>query len=189
MPSKLSQRTVYLVTAAIVAAMIGGFALADMSLGATNTSYQGSQTTTVMQVSGISYVSTNVSMVQTGATFGGCTTLTSPCDVHLSGYTLCVGGFAGFTTCTAGDFVEQVTLLVSQTVQFPAPAFGATPSGAVALTVDVTGSPGVVTGTTTYFFESALPPATSPEFIVLDFDVGTPSLLGSVTAITVIATA
>lgn len=189
MLSKLSQRTVYLVTAAIVAAMVGGFALADMSLGATNTSYQGSQSTTVMPVSGLSYVSTNVSMVPTGATFGGCTVLATPCDVHASGYTLCVGGFAGFTTCAVGNFVEQVTLLVSQTVQFPASAFGATPPGAVALSVYVTGSPGVVAGATTYFFESVLPPATSPEFIVLDFDVGGPSGLGAVTAITVIATA
>jgi len=190
MTSKLSQRTVYLVTAAIVVAMVGGFALADMSLGATNTSYQGSQTTTIMQVSGISYVSTNISMVQSAAVPGvACTALASPCDVHASGYFLCVGGFAGYTTCAAGHFVEQITLLVSQTVQFPPSAFGPTPSGAVALTVDVTGSPGVVTSTTTYFVESALPPAVSPEFIVLDFDVGTPTLAGGVTSITVIATA
>jgi hypothetical protein len=195
MNSRTSQRTVYLVTAAIVASMVGGFALANITLsGGTNTSYQGSQTTTISPVSGLTWLSTNLSVVPTATTFSGpCLSLKSPCDVDLTGYILCLGGFPTSASCNAGDFVEQVNLSISNVVHFPASAYGPTPTGAVALSIYVTGTPigqssGTFAGLTTYFVESVLP--ATPEVLTLDFDIGViPTGPGAVTAISVIATA
>ncbi|HEY1198477.1 MAG TPA: hypothetical protein VGG32_07100 [Thermoplasmata archaeon] len=194
MSSRMSQRSVYLVTAAIVASMVGGFALAQMSIGGTNTSYQGSQTTTVQAVPGLTWLSTNLTAIPSALLFSAnsCRTLGTPCDVASTGYTLCVGGLTGSTLCNAGDFVEQVNLSISNSVDFPASTFGATPTSAVTLTVYVTGtpvgfSPGVFVGFTCYFQESVLPG--SPEVLTLDFDIGTTTAgPGGVTAVSVIAT-
>jgi hypothetical protein len=193
MSSRTSQRTVYLVTAAIVASMVGGFALADMSIGATNTSYQGSQTTTVTTVSGLTWRSTNLSAVQSDLPLtSGCRTLGTPCNVATTGYALCVGGFPTTILCNSGDFVEQVNLSISSLVDFPGGTFGAAPTSAVQLTLYVTGTPvggtfGTVAGVTCYFTESALP--STNEILTLDFDIGaTPAGPGSVTAVSVIAT-
>jgi hypothetical protein len=190
MAPRTAQRTVYLVTAVIVASMVGGFALATMTLGGTNTSYQGSQTTTVKSVAGLTWLYTNVSVVPgTAAVTNPCTVLASACDVTSASHTICAGGFPGLT-CDASDFVENVTLLVG-----PA-AFPVLSPSAVALTVYVTGTPvgghaGTFAGPTCYFTETAAPGA--PEYIVLDFDIGTSGTItpgpGSVTSISVIVTA
>jgi hypothetical protein len=110
-----------------------------------------------------------------------------------TGYILCVGGFPTSASCNAGDFVEQVNFSISNVVKFPASAYGATPTGAVALSIYVTGTPigsssGTFAGLATYFVESVLP--TLPEVLTLDFDIGViPTGPGAVTAISVIATA
>lgn len=188
MSSRTSQRTVYLVTAAIVASMVGGFALADMTLGGgTNTSYQGSQTTTVSPMPGLTWLYTNVSVVAgtTGSSLPNtCTVLLTACDVSSTGITACVGSFSG-SACSAGDFAENVTLSVNITIAFP---------GTVALTMYVTGTPfgasvpGTFTGPTSYFAESTGHPSVA-ENIVLVFDIGTISHgPGAVTSVSVIAT-
>jgi hypothetical protein len=167
--------------------MVGGFALADLSLqGGTNSVSQGSQTTTVSSVTGLTYVSTNLSELGgTTSVTNPCTLPGVPCNAHSSGWTVCVGGFTGSTGCAAGDFVEQVNLSVSTSTNFPA--------GTVALTVYVTGAPfggtaSTFTGTTSYFNEPLGHP-TAPEFIVLDFDTGTPpNGPGAVKSVSVIAT-
>jgi len=182
MSSRTSQRTVYLVTAAIVVAMVGGFALADMSLGGTNNSYQGSQTTTVSAVAGLTWLNTTLAVNNnTAPSFSVCTLL-APCHLSTSGYTVCAGGFPTLA-CAQGDFVEQVIISVSTVTPIP--------TGAVELTVFVTGTPfggstaGTYAGPILYFTEG-LPPGAA-ENIVLDFDVGA-AAPGTVTSVSVIAT-
>jgi len=184
MVSRTRQRTVYLVTAVIVASMIGGFALATMSLGGVSQSYQGSQTTTVTPIQGLTWLYTNLSEVAgSSAVPTQCTHLATSCNVATSGYTVCAGSFNA-SLCDPNDFVEQVTLSVSSSVPFP---------GTVALTVYVSGTPiggsfSTFVGPTLYFSESALPSAT--ETVVLDFDIGaTPTGPGAVTSVSVIGTA
>ncbi len=195
MSSRTSQRTVYLVTAAIVASMVGGFALADMSLGTVNNSYQGSQTTTVAPMQGLTYVSTQI--VAVGGASGSsisntlCRPLTSVCDVTSgSGLTICAGTYTG-SACVAGDFVEQVNLTTIVAEAFPA----LSPS-AVAVTLYVTGTPnigansgtlGTYTGLTFYFSETAGP--TAAQTLTFDFDVGgMPLGPGGVNSISVLVT-
>jgi hypothetical protein len=172
MASKVTQRTVYLVTGIIVASLIGGFAVATMSLqGAPNTTYQGSHTTNVQSIPGLTWTYTNVSVVATngfGSVFSTCNSLQTACDITSASATFCAGGFVGSTTCAVSDYVEQVNLTVSDTVALP---------GTVALTLYVTGTPVggssavTVTGATFYFLETVVP--SSPQTILLDFDIGT----------------
>ncbi len=192
MRARTSQRTVYLVTAAIVAAMVGGFAIASMSIGSTNTSYQGSQTTTVSAVPGLTWLNTTLSEINvTAPGFTDCTTA-GACIVATAlgtptGYTICAGEFPGLD-CAAGDFVEQVVIAVSTSIPFPA--------STVALTVFLTGTPvglseGTYAGPTSYFSElgaTPTPPSTAVN-IVLDFDIGTTVHgPGGVASVSVIAT-
>lgn len=179
MSSRMSQRSVYLVTAAIVASMVGGFALAQMSIGGTNTSYQGSQTTTVSAVPGLTWLNTTLSEVNaTAPAFTSCP-VTAACNVSTSGYTVCAGGFTGLLTCGQGHFVEQVVISVSTSIPFT--------TSSVALTMYVTGASGTVVGPISYFTEGfPITPPTSAENIVLDFDIGA-SAPGAVTAVTVLA--
>jgi hypothetical protein len=182
---KVRQRTVYWVTAGLVACMISGFAMATVfSTGGSNTTYQGSQTTTVDAVTGLQYSSTNLMELASATGPAGCSS-GSPCNVATAGVTVCTGGFTGSTSCAAQDFVQQVNLTTIASTQFP---------GTVQLTLFVTGTPAGGSGTTTvatssfYFTESAAP--SSPTTITLDFDVGTSTTgPGTVTSVTVTANA
>lgn len=185
MSSKISQRAVYLVTGVIVASMVGGFALATMSLsGATNASHQGSQTTTVSSVAGLTWNYTNVSVVGgAAAVTNPCEVLTSACVVTSTSYTICAGAFSDLLTCSPGDFVEQVTLTTVRGTAFPA---------TVALTVYVTGTPIGGSGLTTFAGPTAYFTDTAPlvtTYIVLDFDIGTSGTgPGAVSSVSVVAT-
>jgi len=193
MVSRISQRAVYLVTAVIVASMVGGFALASMTLNAgVNHSYQGSQTTLVGAVPGLTWVATDVNVVPTngwGSTFTACAPIANICDVTTSGYTVCAGGFTGALTCAPSDYIEQVNLTVSTSVAFP--------TLPVTLTVYVTGmpvgatTPSTFVGVTVYFTEGSTtptPPAAS-ESILLDYDIGVAATgPGAVSVVSVLAT-
>lgn len=196
MASRMSQRTVYVLTAVIVASMVAGFTVADLSLnGSVNTSNQGSQTTLVLSVPGLTWVGTNLTVIPSSG-FGSqatvCTPSTAPCEVTAAsapGYMVCAGGFPGSVGCAASDFVEQVNLLVSPTRAFPLLP--------IALTVYVTGSPvgSVATstwaGNTSYFDEgtvSAVAPGVT-ESILIDFDIGMADTgPGSISVISLVAT-
>jgi hypothetical protein len=153
-----------------------------MTLGGTNNSYQGSQTTTVSAVSGLTWLNTTLAVINTTApAFTSCP-ITTACDLTTSGYTVCAGGFTGALVCGNGDFVEQITISVSTTFKLP--------TSSVSLTVYVTGASGTVAGPISYFTEGS--PITAPstaENIVLDFDIGTEATgPGAVTSVSVIAT-
>ena len=183
MSSRVSQRTVYVVTAAIVASMIGGFALASISTGGTNTSYQGSQTTTVTAVPGITYVSTQ--LIQVTSSIGPFTTCShaAPCSVTTTGAIDCAGGFVGSTTCAVSDYAEQVNLTTVAGTAFV---------GTLTLTVYATGTPvgGSLTTVAGIPFDyTQISSSNSPTTISILFDVGSASSgPGTVQTISVIAT-
>jgi hypothetical protein len=187
MASKVSQRAVYLVTAAIVVAMVGGFALATMALGGTSTSYQGSQTTTVSSLPGLTWDFTAPTEVNVTTPFAvPCgSSAAAACDVTTVGKTVCAGSF-GVSMCAQGDFIEEVNL----TTVTATPFFGSSYPVIVSLTVSVTGTPfggtqGTYEGSPIYFTETA---SNTAVYIALDFDVGViPNGPGSVTSISVIA--
>ena len=180
---RVRQKTVYLVTAGLVACMIAGFAMAQFSTGGVNKAQQGSQTTTVEPIAGLTFVSTNLTELSSSPT-STCTSST-PCDLSTGSYASCVGGFSSTLTCSVTDFVEQVNLTTTST---------ALPSNVnVELTVFVTGTPtGASSPVTiacpgTYYNEpTGLP--TSPSVITLDFDIGSVASggPGSITSVTVI---
>jgi len=173
--------------------MIGGFALAQIQLGQTNNSYQGSHTTNVTPLPGLTWLYTNISAVDHTVVFTPpCEKLTSACDVTGNPALLCVGSYSA-SLCAAGDFVEQVSLTtVAGTAFYASGTFPIT----VALTVYVTGTPvngpdngifGTYTGPTFYLTETAAP--VNAENVVLDFDVGLSSTgPGGVTSVSVVVT-
>jgi len=183
MRKRITQRTVYLVTAALALAMIGGFTMAILTTGQTNTSYQGSQTTTVSSVTGLSYVSTQLVELSSAVTSTTCTSGT-PCSVTSAGATDCAGGFTGSTTCAGNDYVELLDLTTVASTAFPG-------AGTVALTVYVTGTPvggsaATFSGTTFYYSQASS--RNTAQTIVIDFDIGTASSgPGTVATVTVIA--
>ena len=180
MSSRMSQRVVYMATAAIVAAMVGGFALAQMSIGQTNVSYQGSQTTTVAPIQGLTYISTDLVELSASLTSTVCTS-GSPCSVSTADATDCAGGFTGSTGCVATDYVEQVLIHTDANTAFV---------GTVTLTIYVSGSPvggsfATFTGTSFYYTQTSTTNAVHS--IVIDFDIGTESSgPGAVATVTVI---
>jgi len=195
MKSKTSQRTVYLVTAVIVASMISGFALATLSLGGTSNSYQGSQTTTVTPLPGLTWQFTALSQVNvsTVLTTGCGSTASNPCNVYSAPAMICTGNYpyAGAVKgCPSGDFIEQVNL----TTILGTPFFGGTYPATVGLTVAVTGTPfgdvGIATyvAPTVWFTETAVG-TNAAENIALLFDIGAmPNGPGSVDSVSVLAT-
>lgn len=189
MGSKVSQRVVYLVTAAIVASMVAGFSIAQFQLGQTNTSYQGSQTTTVTSLPGLTWSYTELSEVNasTVITTGCGASATTACDVTNAGMTVCAGNYDG-DACSPGDFIEQVNLTTVASTSFN----GSTHFPVnVTLTVLVTGTPlhgtpGTYAGIPFYFKETGTNRAVN---IALDFDIGViPNGPGSVTSVSVLAT-
>jgi hypothetical protein len=165
MSRKLTQRTVYLATAVIVASMVGGFALAQLSTGGVNTSYQGSQTTTVTPVQGISYVSTD--LVELTSTISSTTcSLSTPCSVTSAGAVDCAGGFTGSTGCAATDYAEEVNLTTVANTAFV---------GTVTLTVYVTGTPvggALQTFAGVPFHYTQTSGTNSAQSIIIYFDIG-----------------
>lgn len=181
--ARVRQRTVYWVTAALVACMIGGYTMAALTTGGVNTTQQGSQTTTVIPIAGLSWVSTNLTEIVTAPT-NACNSLPA-CDLSTASYNTCVGGFAGTTSCAQTDYAELITLETNS---------AAIPIGHYAqLTVFVTGTPvnGVTTTVATspvYYQESTGSPSPTTYDIYLYFDIGSVALGGPgyVTSVTVI---
>ena len=173
---RASRRLLYATTAAVVLAMVGGFALANVSLGGTNTVSQGSQSTTVSAVAGLTWTSTQL-IELTAAPTGTTCTNTTPCTVTTLGASDCAGGFTGSTTCATGDYVEEVSLTTVANTAF---------AGTVKITLYVTGS-STAAGATFYYTQAAT--TNAAQTIVQDFDIGTISTgPAAVTSVTVIAT-
>lgn len=158
--------------------------MAAFSTGGINQTQQGSQTTTVGPIQGLTWVSTNLTEL-TAPNLVACPS-SGPCDLSVGSYASCVGGFSPSLTCASTDFVEQINLTTVIGVSLPAPP------EMVQLTVFVTGtpigdtSPITVACLSTYYEESTGSPV-SLHTLALDFDVGSittgPGLVTSVTVI------
>ena len=170
--SNWKRRAYYGATIATMIALTAGFALATVNLGQTNTSYQGSQTTTVSGVAGVTYVSTDLG-VSSGVSSTTCTS-GSPCTVTSSGATDCVSG-----TCASSDYIETITLTTTAGTAF---------AGTVEITVYVTAAGVTTPGATRYYLQPS--GSNTAQSIVQVFDIGT-VVTGpeAVTSVTVIATA
>lgn len=182
---RTQRRVIYATMGLTVLALVGGFAAATLTLGGpTATVQQGSQTTTVTGVTGLSYTSTALVEV-TSAPSGACgSSAASSCDVSATGVASCVGGLAGSTTCAVGDWVEQVSLTTIMDTAFTGNAGGI--GHTVEITVYVVTGAGTTAGTSLYYVQTSGSNSAVP--IVQDFDIGT-SANGpaAVTTVTVIA--
>jgi len=175
---RTTRRAIYAATALTVLTFVGGFAMATIPLGGANTSFQGSQTTTVSNVVGLSYTSTILTNLGgTGVTNTTCSSGT-PCSVTSTGATDCAGGVAGHTLCAAGDFVEQVTLTTTASTAF---------SGTLKITLYVSTGAGTDTGITYYYTQTST--SNTAQTIVQDFDTGSSSTgPAGVTAVSAVIT-
>ena len=177
---KTQRKVVYAAMGLAVLAMTSGYALADLSLGNAGTpAQQGSQTTQITAVAGLSYSETELTMMPNGFTnTTGCAT--SPgCSVATASVTTCVGLTGGSSSaCAQGDFAEVVVLTTAPSTPF---------SGTVTVTMSVSTALGTSTGVPQYYTNAG---GTSAETISLYFDIGTAA--GgpeAITSVTVVATA
>jgi len=175
MRMETTRRAIYATMAVTVFALVGGFAMASIGLGQTNTSYQGSQTTTISSVTGLSWTSTM--LVELGSAVSNTTCSSgSPCSVTSVAATDCSGGVAGHPGCGAGDFVEQVILTTTANTPFPS---------TLKITLYVSTGSGTDIGTTFYYTQTSS--SNSAVTITQDFDVGSNSSgPGSVTSVSVV---
>lgn len=169
------RKAYYVATIAAMVALTAGFALATFGLGGTNTVFQGSQTTTVSSVAGLTWSDTKIVELGSAIASSACTTQGSPCSLTTSGATECAGG-AG--ACAANDFVEQVT--ISTVV---GTAIAANP---LSLTMYIVIGGATSTGTTYYYSQTST--SNTLETVIIDYDIGTQaSGPGVVTSVSVIA--
>jgi hypothetical protein len=173
---KAQRKAIYAAMGLTVLALSGGFAIANFSMGATNTSLQGSQTTTIGSIPGLAWNATDLG-VQGPTSFSSCGSSASPCIVTSANKTVCAGTINVANQCTESDFIENITLSTSVGV-----AFGHT----VGVTVYVTVSGTTHVGATVYFNDTA-PSHTT--FMWLDFDVeaaaGGPAQVTSVSVVAI----
>ena len=175
---KTQRKVVYAAMGLAVLAMTSGYALADLSLGNAGTpAQQGSETTQITSVAGLTYSETALTMISGFTNDTGCAT--SPgCSVASASVTTCVGLTGGSTSaCASGDFAEVVVLTTAPSTPF---------SGTVTVTMSVSTALGTTIGAPQYYTNAG----GTAQSISLYFDIGTAA--GgpeSITSVTVVATA
>jgi hypothetical protein len=172
---KAQRRAIYVAMGLTVLALIGGYALATLGLGQTNSVQQGSHTTTIRPVTGLSWDSTTLVGLEVAVTNSSCSP--SPgCDVTSTQATDCAGGVPGSAGCLNGDFVEQVVLNTTA---------GTNLTGVVNITLYVTANGTTYTGLSFYYHDSS---GNLRELITQDFGIGNATTGPTpVSAVTVIA--
>lgn len=171
---KTQRRAIYAAMGLTVLALTGGFALATVSIGSVHTSQQGSDTTNVQGVAGLSYSSAML-VVSNGSPVintTGCTQAV-PCVVTHSDSVMCVGGTGASTNCAIGEFVEQITLTTTA---------GTPLSGELSLVVYLGDGVSIFTGATLHYTDAA---GNTQQSIVQDFDLG--PVTGTPTAVSTVS--
>jgi hypothetical protein len=168
MSSRMPQRAVYLVTAALVAAMVGGFALASFTYSAQQNTQQGQQNVVISPISQLTYLSTSLENSLSSLAVAS-TSSSTPSSVGTTAATYCISAAA----CTAIDD--------SETIDFTVAANGGSSAYTFHLTISVD-SGGVTTSTTTYYTEAASATAST---LTLYYDLGSASP-GVVTSVNII---
>ncbi len=167
-----AQRTViYVAMGLTMAALVGGYAAADLQMGSTNSQQQGTHTTSFEPITGATWTSTSLQEVVSTPVYTNCET--AVCDVTSTSTTSCVGGVAGATACAAGDWVEDVTLSTVTDVNF-------THEVVFTLYVNVNGT--LFESAASYYDDSS---GNSAQSISLLFGVGA-AVPGNVTAVTIV---
>ncbi len=175
---RVPRRTVYAVTGLALLALISGYALATLTLAPSIGVQQGSQTSTISSVVGLTFNGTQLVDLANAVANRTCSS-TDPCSVESQNATDCAGGVSGATGCVAGDWVEEVSLETSASQRFTAS------NAEVCLTVDVVVNGTTETGTTFCYTNAA--PAFA-ESIEIFYGVGAPSASPeSVSSVTVVA--
>ncbi len=175
---KAQRRAIYAAMGLTVLALIGGFTLASLSLGGpASSSEQGSHTTDVTGVQGLSWTATDLNMTAGAVTNTSGCAASSGCDVSTQSAVVCAGSTHTGPWCNASDFVEQVVLTTT---------FHQSLGGVANITLFLVTSTESYAGETFYFTDSS---TNSIETITLDFDIGTASSgPASVTDVTVVVT-
>jgi hypothetical protein len=175
---KTQRKAIYVAMGLTVLALVGGYTAANLAIGgSTNSAQQGSHTTNIGQVTGLSWNGTAPTMFESTLTnTSGCASEPG-CAVSSSAATVCAGSTHAGTWCAAGDFGEEVVL--NTTANSP---FAHDPMN---ITIYVTVGSTVYTGETFYFTDSG---SNARELITICFDTGTASAgPAPVSDITVIA--
>lgn len=175
---RTQRKAIYAAMGLTVLALTSGFALASVSLGSSPvTSEQGSRTTTVTSVTGLSMLGEANLTVVNATVYNGLTNCHGgACDVTDGGVASCVGALDGLSHCAVGDYIEQINSTTTMAVPF---------SGTVAMTMYVTAGGVTTPGWTEYYTDSG---SAVSETISQDFTVGT-SATGpmAVTDVTIVA--
>lgn len=174
---RTQRKAIYAAMGLTVLALIGGFSVANLSLGGSvNHQQQGSHTTTVTAVSGLSWNATTLAELGPAVVNTSGCAAPAGCDVSTQSATVCAGSTGTTAWCGAGDFVEQVILNTTANTPF---------AGEVNLTLFVTAGGTVYTSATFHYTDSG---GNTRQLIVEDFDIGT-ALTGPamVTDVTVVA--
>lgn len=156
---KTQRKVVYVAMGLTVLALTGGFALANLSLGSTNTVQQGSQTTAITPIPGLTWQSTTLTLLNSNVVNRSCPSPTG-CSVQSIPAFDCAGGVSNALGCQGGNWVEQVDLSTVADQPFPAPA---------CITLYATVSGTTYTGITYCYTDSTGNPA---QPITQDFGVG-----------------
>lgn len=172
---KAQRRAIYAAMGLTVLALVGGYALANINMGTTNSAQQGSVTTTVGQVTGLVWSMTTLTVVPSGFTnTAGCTSA-GGCSVTSSSAINCAGGLIPTTTCAQGDFIEQVILTTVAGSPF---------AGTIEITLYVT-SVGVTYPGASFNYTDTT--GNTQQTITQDFDVGSaasgPAVISAVSVV------
>ncbi len=152
---KTQRRVIYAATALAVLSLIGGYAVADFSTGSTvSTTAQGSSTTNIGQIPGLSPDGTYLVMAESNAT-GNC--VSTACDVSTTSITICAGGIQ--TTTCPNQWVEQIAFFTTASTPF---------GGIVKLQVYVTSEGQVYSGPVELVKDSA---GNMQVYFFLDFNI------------------
>jgi hypothetical protein len=170
---KTQRKVIYATMGLTVLALIGGFGLANLQLGSTNTVQQGSLVTTISPVPGLSWNSTTLLGLQSPV-FNTTCSAAHPCNITSASAGDCAGGWIpGDYGCMTGNWVEQIVLSTVPGSHF---------IGMLGLTVYVTISGTTYPGITYYYTEGS---GNNLQTVTLDFDLG--SSPANVTSITLVA--
>jgi len=161
--------------AVTVLALIGGYATASIGVGQTYSTYQGSETTTIVSVPGLSWSSTALRGLNSSVSDSPSCSSGTPCSVTAAGAVDCAGGVVNHTGCLSGDFVEEVTLTTVTDTAFPA---------TLKITIYVTTVSSVTYIGTTFYYTQTSPSNSVAQTITQDFDIGpAPTPISQVTVI------
>jgi hypothetical protein len=164
MTKRIPGRTIYAATILAMLGLVGGYALATISITASTQTGEANYISAGGAITGLSYTSTVLSMTSNPAPAASTGTSSAPQLLLIGANAFCAN------TCTAGDVAEIVTY-----------TFTTSFAGAAQIKMQVTASSGG--GSTTFYLAQAVVAVSGT--IVLTWDMGTST--STITAVTLTA--